>query len=583
MMQQQLSRRRFVLGIGLLSAASLLQACSPAPTATPPTAAPAAPAAPATTAPAAAAPTAVAKPTTAAAAPTTAPAAATVAPAAAAATPAPAAGGAPQRGGTLTIGTAQQLQVLDPHKGGLRLNRTGWMGLYSFLTRYDDKGVPSPMLAQSWDASADGLTVTWKLRQGVKFHNGREMTSDDVKFSIDRILNRDTGSPMRSNITAIQEVQAPDKYTVVTRLDQPSGTLPAALAIVSIVAKENIADIDTKPIGTGPFRLKAFNAGQSLDLETFPDYWEKDASGGALPYLDGVSVKTLSDVNALFTALTTGSVQAMWQIPEQLQVQADSAPTVQLVPSKFKTTYDEWFFQADVPPFDNVVARQAFMLALDKQAMVDAGYFGKADPRWNNNIVPPGSWAEKPGIPDIKRDPAKAKQLFEQAGVKEILFLGYTATPQFKPISQVMERNLAEAGVTAKLDFTDLNTWLTRIKVGNQKDAWGTNNDEVNGFAVNISVNPPEPGVALASWGCHTHFGSHFCDEELAKAGKDGASSSDLNVRKDAYARYQDIWQKDVPAVINGVRAFTHASLKKVHGLADDDGALNYRYAWMEK
>jgi ABC-type transport system substrate-binding protein len=146
-----------------------------------------------------------------------------------------------------------------------------------------------------------------------------------------------------------------------------------------------------------------------------------------------------------------------------------------------------------------------------------------------------------------------------------------------------MERNLAEAGVTATLDFTDLNTWLTRIKVGNQKDAWGTNNDEVNGFAVNISVNPPEPGVALASWGCHTHFGSHFCDEELAKAGKDGASSSDLNVRKEAYARYQDIWQKDVPAVINGVRAFTHAAIKKVHGLADDDGALNYRYAWMEK
>src|SRR6266849_1611199 len=135
-----------------------------------------------------------------------------------------------------------------------------------------------------------------------------------------------------------------------------------------------------------------------------------------------------------------------------------------------------------------------------------------------------------------------------------------------------MERNLAEAGVTAKLDFTDLSTWLTRIKVGNQKDAWGTNNDEVNGFAVNISVHPPEPGVALASRGCHTHFCSHFCDEELAKASKDGASSSALSVRKGAEARYHDIWQKGVPAVINGVRACTRASIKKVHGLADDDG-----------
>jgi peptide/nickel transport system substrate-binding protein len=366
------------------------------------------------------------------------------------------------------------------------------------------------------------------------------------------------------------------------RLDQPSGTLPAALAIVAIVAKENIPDIDSKPVGTGPFRFKAFNAGMNLDLEAFPDYWEKDASGGALPYLDGVTVRTLSDVNALFTSLASGTVQAMWQIPEQLQVQAESAPTVQLVPAKFKTTYDEYFFQADVAPFDNVIARQALLLALDKQAMVDAGYFGKADPRWNNNIVPPGSWAEKPGIPDIKRDPAKAKQLFEQAGVKTIKFLGYTVTPQFRPISQVMERNLAEAGVALTLDFTDLTTWLARIKVGSQSEAWG-NGDEGNGYAVNISVNPPEPGMPLAMWGCHTHFGSHFCDEELAKAARDGASSSDLTKRKEAYARYQDIWQKDVPAVINGVRAFTHASIKKVHGLADDDGALNYRYAWMEK
>jgi peptide/nickel transport system substrate-binding protein len=486
----------------------------------------------------------------------------------------------PQRGGTLIIGTAQQIQTLDPHKAGLRNNRNAWVGLFSFLTRYDEEGIPQPMLAESSEVAADGLSWTFKLRSGVKFHNGRELTADDVKFSLDRARDPEVGSSVVNYLRPVAQVDVVDPLTVKITTTQPYGALAAALCPVAIVAPENADQLATNPIGTGPFKLKEYLSGEKLTLEKNPDYWEMAGDGQPLPYLDAVTINTLTDTNALFTSLTTGTVQGFWQMPDQIQVQAEGNADIQLVPALFKTTYDEYFFQADVPPFNDPNVRRALLLALDKEAISEAGYFGRAEPRLNNNINPPGLWAENADIPEIPRDPATAKQLFEAAGVTDLKFLGYTETPQFRPISQVMERNLNEIGVKLTLEFSDLTTWLARIKRGTQ-DPWGDGNDG-NAFTVNISVNPAEPAIPLTSWGCRTHFGSHFCDEALAAAATESAQAFDLEGRKAGYAKYQQLWQQDVPAIITCNRPFTHASLKTVQGLFDDDGALNYRLAWME-
>jgi peptide/nickel transport system substrate-binding protein len=485
------------------------------------------------------------------------------------------------RGGTLIIGTAQQIQTLDPHKTGLRNNRNSWVGLFSFLSRYDDQGIPQPFLAESWDVAADGLSWTFKLRQNVKFHNGRALTADDVKFSLDRVRDPEQGSNLASVLTPVSQVDVVDPATVKVTTSEPYAALAAALCPVAVVAKENVDQIATNPIGTGPFKLKQYLSGEKLDLDKNPDYWETGDDGQPLPYVDAVSIRTLTDTNALFNALSTGTVHGFWQMPNQIQVQAQSVKEIQLVPSPFNTTYDEYFVQGDAPPFDDPNVRKALMLALDKEEINQAGYFGLANARLNNNLIPPGSWAENTEIADIPRDPATAKQLFSAAGVTELKFLGYNETPQFKPISQVMERNLNEIGIKLTLEFTDLTTWFSRIKLGTQ-DPWGDGNDG-NAFTVNISVTPPEPAIPLAAWGCKTHFGSHFCDQELADAAKAGGQVFDTDARKTEYFKYQDIWQRDVPAVITCARAFTHAGLTKVHGLYDDDGALNYRVAWIEQ
>lgn len=485
------------------------------------------------------------------------------------------------RGGTLTIGTAQQIGTLDPHSQGLRNNRNSWMGLFDFLTEYDAEGLPQGQLAESWTVSDDGMTWTFALRAGVLFHDGKDLTADDVKFSLDRARDADLGGRSVINyVKSIAEVTVVDPLTVAITTDGPDGALAAKLAPVAIVPMGTGEDAATNPVGTGPFKLQEYISGETLSLTRNESYWRPGEDGQPLPYLDGVVINTLTDTNALYNALTTGTVQAFWQMPDQIQVQAEGNSDIQLVPAAFPTTHDEYFFQADAPPFNDPNARRALLLALDKEAIAEAGYFGRANPRLNNNLIAPGLWAEDPTIPDIPRDPETAKQLFEAAGVTELKFLGYNETPQFKPISQVMERNLDEIGIKLTLEFTDLTTWFSRIKLGTQ-EPWGDGSDG-NAFTVNISVNPPEPSIPTASWGCRSHFGSHYCNEDLAAAAASATESFDLETRRENYLTYQQIWQEDIPAIITCHRAFTHAALAKVHGLADNDGALNYRQAWLE-
>src|SRR5262249_62426929 len=120
-----------------------------------------------------------------------------------------------------------QIQSLDEAKGGLRNNFNPFRAIFDFLTRYDDKGLPAPSLAQSWETSPDRLTWTFKLRPNVKFHNGRELTADDVKFSVERILNPETGSQFKGIMDPVKQVDVVDKMTVKSTTNQPSVVFPA--------------------------------------------------------------------------------------------------------------------------------------------------------------------------------------------------------------------------------------------------------------------------------------------------------------------------------------------------------------------
>jgi peptide/nickel transport system substrate-binding protein len=290
--------RRTILGWSLgLAGLGLLEACS---SAQPSTGAPTQQAPAATSAPAA---------TTAPVA-TTAPAAqATTAPATAAASAPAAAAGPPKRGGIFTFGTGQGFTTLDPHKPGLLNDQNAHHGLFDGLVRMNEQMEAQPALAESWQVP-DPTTYIFKLRQGVKFHNGRELTADDVKFTLDRVVDTATASRWASlSLPQYDHSEVQDQYTLKLVNKAPFAPQIDGLAKVMIIPKEAADTIGTQPIGTGAFTFGEYVQDDHLTLNRFADYWDKDHV-----YLDTVVMKTIKDATAVVEALKSGGVDSVWQL-----------------------------------------------------------------------------------------------------------------------------------------------------------------------------------------------------------------------------------------------------------------------------
>src|SRR4051794_7068237 len=289
--RRSVSRRGFLLGFaaltgGLALSAACGQPAAPAkpadakpteaakPAAPAATSAPAAPAAAATTAPAA--PAAAAKPTE-------------------AAKPA-ASGDAPKKGGMLRIGLSTEAVTMDPHLSGSKIDRQIYHNIYEPLVMLDNKLQIKPSLAESW-TQPDPKTLIFKLRQGVKFHDGTDFDAEAVKFNFDRMQDPATKSVRTGEIANVQNAEVVDKNTVKLNLKKPDAALLATLTdragmIISPAAVKKFGpDIQRNPVGTGPFQFVEWLKDDHLSAKKFDAYWDKNAG----PYLDGLRYRPIPD------------------------------------------------------------------------------------------------------------------------------------------------------------------------------------------------------------------------------------------------------------------------------------------------
>ena len=278
--------------------------------------------------------------------------------------PTPVPAGLVKRGGTMKIGTAQPVQFLDPHRGGLANNRNAFVGMFNSLTDWDYSGLAQSELAESWEFDISSLTWTINLQQNVKFHNGRDFTAQDVKNSLDRIFDPERQSFIVQRISEIQGSEVVNDHTIKFNLSKSSGALLPGLIDARIVAQENIdADnFNENPIGTGPFKFKNYVVNDRMEMDKFDEYWEIGADEQALPYLDGVSVQTIADSTAVFTALITGIVDAYWQMTPKFVVNLDENDMTQprAVRSTFSTNYTSFFFEMDKGIFQDARSPRRF-------------------------------------------------------------------------------------------------------------------------------------------------------------------------------------------------------------------------------
>jgi len=326
---------------------------------------------------------------------------------------------APKHGGILTYGLVTDPVRLDPHIRAGAADRTVRNQVYQRLFTWDRELNVVPELAESYEMPND-TTIVITLRQGVKWHNGDELTSEDVKFSYDRILNPEIGANAHGAFLGIV-VEAPDDYTVKLTLPAPDASVFNALARTdaSIINKkwvEGGADLNLEMMGTGPFKYKDREVNISFEVERFDDYWDQP-----LPYLDGIKFIPYPDETAKITALRTGVIDMTdyipWRHMNTIEKEAEEGKL------KFYSGRHALFMllymNPSAPPFDDKRVRQAVSWAFDRETYGASTFFGRGE-ALTGSFIPKiflGYDASLDGT--YGYDPEKAKSLLEEVGWRD--------------------------------------------------------------------------------------------------------------------------------------------------------------------
>jgi oligopeptide transport system substrate-binding protein len=374
----------------------------------------------------------------------------------------------PKRGGTMTLTYKDDIATLDPAIGYDWQNPSMMQALFDGLMDYKPGTFELvPELAESYTVSDDGKTYTFKLRHGVKFQNGREVTAADFKYSFERILNPKTQSPAQSYFSAIDGSDAviagksdhasglltPDPYTLVIKLSQPKASFLNVLAMHfgSVVPKEEVdkygADFGHHPLGTGAYRLTEWTAGQRLVFERNPDYFHKD-----IPWLDKVVIEVGQDPSIALLRLQRGEVDLLGDgiPPAQFEALIGDPQWKDLVidGKQLQTSYIT--MNVKMAPFDKLEVREAVNMAINKKRIVQI-INNRATVA--NQVLPPDMPGYDPAFAGYPYDPDKAKQLLAQAGFPNGFSTTLYAinTDPNPRIAQAIQQDLQLVGIKADI------------------------------------------------------------------------------------------------------------------------------------
>ena len=335
--------------------------------------------------------------------------------------------------------------------------------IYETLTKINEDGSVSPLLAESWQTSPDLKTYTFKLRKGIKFQNGEPFESAAVKFSFDRAAAPTSTNKDRSLFQSFEQVSAPDADTVVLALKYAEPNLPFLLgqASASIVEPKSAPTDATQPVGTGPYTLGAWAKGSSISLNK----WDAYRDAGAIK-LAKVTIRIISDPSAQVAALLSGDVDVFPRVAAArslAQFKSDPRFAVLVGGSRAKTIVS---INERRKPLDDVRVRRAILAAIDRKAMIDGAVDGFGAPI--GSFYTPGSlgYVDTTGINPY--DPEKAKKLLAEAGVATPLELSLKLPPPpyARQGGEILAAQLAKVGIVAKIENVEWAQWLSQVFTG---------------------------------------------------------------------------------------------------------------------
>jgi len=407
---------------------------------------------------------------------------------------------------------------------------------HDFLVYVDEDNQPDfeRSLASSWEASEDGKVWTFKLREGVTFHDGKPFTANDIVFTFDRLRDEDIGAATVSMYANILDIEALDDYTVRFTLENSNPDFLLDLGDYhALVMDSETEDFQTEFNGTGPWMIEEYLPEDRLVFKRNPNYWMMGEDGEPLPYADGMEFLFLSEPSAQVEALRGGQVHWINYVPPEYVDVLEDDPNTEVA---FKAANFHYVIhmRSDVEPASDIRVRQAIKLATDRQALADIvapgfsiiGHDTPIGPAYGDFYL---------DVPPLERDVEKAKELLAEAGYPDGLEIELTVMDAVSAptIATVWKEQLAEAGITVNIQMIPIDVYYG--------DVWL----ECDFGITDWGGRPyPQPYMNLA-YMCDAPWNeSHYCDEELDALALAAGSEMDHDKRVELYHQIQEIFME---------------------------------------
>ncbi len=424
--------------------------------------------------------------------------------------------------------------------------------VFNTLVKKDENFDYTGELAKEIKTSDDGQTLTFILRDNIKFHNGNILTARDVKYTFDELF-KNNGFKSGAFFDTIDEkkvpqivaIETPDDKTVVFKINRPSlkNQLLSNLVAIPIIPEGTVGQQKNQPVGSGPFKFVGFDATQNLvELAANSDYWD----GGA-PKIQKLRVKSVADANSLQAELLSGGVDIA---PLPTNLSPDTIKSLEQNPNlkveKFDGSNIQYLgFNTQSPPLNNVKIRQAIGYGIDRQKIVTDLLQGLATV--SNSILPARSWAYSDGT-KYTYDPEKSKQLLQEAGYKNepITFKFSSGNAAVNQYAQVIQNSLNNVGLNIQIATLEPNTLRDQLSKGEfqmNTGIWiGGNQDPI--FYRDLFSTPKIPNDKTKVTCCNR---SRYSNPEYDSLIETAFNETDRSKSRDYYLKAQEIISNDLP------------------------------------
>lgn len=462
----------------------------------------------------------------------------------------------PVQAASLRMAWSQDATGLDPHKqtafSSLRLLEL----VYEPLVRLDASLEVVPAIADSWEFSADGLTLTFKLNPNAKFSDGTAVTSEDVKASYTRLLDEATGAAARSNFLSIASMDTPDPQTVVFHLSQPDAPILVAMATINaaIVPASAIAagTIETKALGSGPFKLDSWDPNSKEVLSANADW-----AGGKVG-VDGITISVLPDETAILASLRAGQTDFALLNDPLVATLVPNEPNLQLnaIPG---LAYNVLQLNPARKPMDDLKVRQAISCAVNRQDVLDTALVGEG--KVTGPLTMPVYASDPSTLFCYTQDLEKAKALMGESSSPS----GFTAKviaatgepPVASSEAQVLQSQLAEIGVKLEIEMLELNVYVDRWLAGDFDMAVAQNGGRPDPYPMYNRYFTKDGNLQKVS---------NFVDDELDSLLQQGRVETDVAKRKEIFQKFEARLAELSPWIWLSTSNTYTAQLKTVHG-----------------